>query len=339
MSASPSVLVTGASGFVASAIAQHLLTKGYSTRGTVRKLSNAPKLNAGASKLEFVEADLLKDGSFNDAAQGCSVVMHAASPYIIDVKDPQRDLVDPAVKGTLNVLHACAKSGTVKRVVLTSSIAAVTDEPERDRVLTEADWNTKSSLNRNPYYYSKTQAEKAAWTFMQETRPSFDLVAINPFLVLGPSLVPTGNTSTNIFIDLLKGRYPAIMNITWGFVDVRDVADAHVRAMENPKARGRYLCASETLHMRRVVEILKANAFDKNRKLPTLPLDNGIGNLLVWLFSFKESKGVGQYMRSHVGRVPRYDTTKIRTELGMTFRPAEQSLLETMNDLKKWGHL
>src|SRR5439155_222332 len=165
---------------------------------------------------------------------------------VLNSAPPQGGLVDPAVNGTRNVLGACQRAATVKRVVLTSSMAAITDEPESDHVLTESDWNEKSSLERNPYYYSKTLAERAAWTFMDERNRTFDLVVINPFLVVGPSIVPGLNTSNQIFVDLLNGTYPGIVNLTWGFVDVRDVADAHVRAMETPSARGRYICAGET---------------------------------------------------------------------------------------------
>ena len=156
------ILVTGASGFIASRIVEQLLAKGYGVRGTVRSLKTdkerdlAPlrALEGAADRLELVEADLLAEGSFDRAAAGCEYVMHTASPYVLDAKDPQRDLVDPAVSGTRNVLSACQRAATVKRVVLTSSMAAITDEPESDHVLTESDWNEKSSLERNPYYYS-----------------------------------------------------------------------------------------------------------------------------------------------------------------------------------------
>ena len=135
-------------------------------------------------------------------------------------------------------------------------MAAVTDEPDSGHTLTEADWNAKSSLDRNPYYYSKTLAEKSAWDFMAQRKPLFDLVAINPFMVVGPSLTSALNTSNQIFVDLLKGTYPGILSLTWGFVDVRDVADAHVRALGTPSAHGRYLCAGDTLSMRGLVALL-----------------------------------------------------------------------------------
>ncbi|MGZ3477693.1 MAG: NAD-dependent epimerase/dehydratase family protein, partial [Polyangiales bacterium] len=214
------ILVTGANGFIASHIVELLLAKGHRVRGTVRS-ANKEKARAG---LELVEAELLAEGAFDRAAEGCDAVIHTASPYVLDAKDPQKDLVDPAVHGTRNVLSACKKSKSVKRVVVTSSMASITDEPESDHVLTEADWNVKSSLERNPYYYSKTLAEKAGWEFVEKEKPGFDLVTINPFLVIGPSLGSSINTSNQLFVDLLAGTYPGVMNLTWGFVDVRDVA-------------------------------------------------------------------------------------------------------------------
>jgi nucleoside-diphosphate-sugar epimerase len=339
------ILVTGASGFVASRIVERLLEKGYAVRGTVRSLNKAREvmrlrdLPGAADRLELVEADLNTPASFDAAARGCASAMHTASPYALHVEDPTRDLVDPAVNGTRNVLAACARAATVSRVVLTSSMAAITDEPESDHVLTEKDWNTKSSLDRNPYYYSKTMAERAAWEFVEREKPPFDLVAINPFLIIGPSLVPSLNVSNQIFVDLLKGTYPGIVSLTWGFVDVRDVAEAHVRAMETPSANGRYICAGETGSMRHVVDLLRQKGWGDGRKLPSMGLDNAVGNVVVKLGSYLQPTGVGSYLRTHVGRVPRYDTSKIRRELGMQFRPVDQSVLETIDDLKRWGHI
>ena len=337
------ILVTGATGFVASRIVQQLLSVGRPVRGTVRSLKKdrdlAPLRSLpGAGGLQLVEADLLTDGSFDRAAEGCSYVLHTASPYVLNVTDAKRELVDPALEGTRNVLESCERA-RVTRVVLTSSMAAITDEPESDRVLTENDWNTRSSLERNPYYYSKTLAERAAWDFVRERRPLFDLIAINPFLIAGPSLVPGLNTSNQIFVDLLKGTYPGIVGLTWGFVDVRDVATAHIRAMDTALANGRYICAGEAASMRTVVGLLKKHGWADGYKLPSIGLDNAVGNVIVRLGSHLQPKGVGSYLRTHVGRVPRYDTSKIRSELGMTFRPLEQTIVETMTDLERWGHL
>jgi dihydroflavonol-4-reductase len=335
------VCVTGATGFVASWLVADLLRGGDHVRGTVRDRGRAGHLTAlpGAAQLELVEADLQTPGAFDPAVAGCATVFHTASPYVVDVADPQRDLVDPAVQGTLNVLSACQRATGIRRVVLTSSMAAVTDEPDADHVLTEADWNTKSTLERNPYYLSKTLAERAAWDFMARERPPFDLVVINPFVVMGPSLSRAINTSNQILVDLVKGVYPAIVSLTWGVVDVRDVATAHVRAAATPPASGRYLCAQQPVTMRQIVGWLRESGFAAGTKLPTRGLDNAFGNLLVTLDSYRRPPGAGSYLRTHVGRTPRYDTGKIERELGMTFRPARETVLDAAHDLVRWGHL
>ncbi len=316
------VLVTGASGFIASRIVERLLAKGHRVRGTVRSMKKENVLAAvrglpfANERLELVCADLLTEGAFDAAVRGCDAVIHTASPYALDVKDPQRDLVEPAVRGTESVLRAAQKEPLVKRVVLTSSMAAITDEPGGDRLLTEADWNEKSSLERNPYYYSKTLAERAGWSFVEKNEPSFDFVVINPFLVIGPSLASGINPSNQLFVDLLKGTYPGVMTLTWGFVDVRDVAEAHVRAMETPTAKGRYIVAGDTISMRDVVALLEKNGWAEGNKLPKIGMDCSVGDFAVRLSSYFQPAGVGSYLRTHVGRVPRYDNSKARRSSG-----------------------
>lgn len=337
------VVVTGASGFIAAHLTRELLERGYRVRGTVRggadKYPFLTELPGARERLELVSADLNAEGAFDEAVRGAEIVMHTASPYALDVKDPQRDLVDPAVKGTTGVLESCRKAGTVKRVVLTSSMAAITDEPDSDHVYTEADWNDRSSLDRNPYYYSKTLAERAGWSFLEEKKPSFDLVVINPFLVIGPSLTKAVNPSNQVFVDILGGTYPGIMSVAWGFVDVRDVAHAHVLAMETPGANGRNLCANTTLGMREVVELLRKHGYGEGYKLPRLDLACKLGDFAIKLGSYFQPKGIGSYLRTHIGKVPRFDHGKIARELGLEFRPIEQTIVETLADLERWGHI
>lgn len=338
------ICATGASGFIAAHIVKQLLQQGYKVRGTVRSTQNLAKydyltqLPGASTNLELVEAELTQPGSYDKAVAGCEYVMHTASPYIIDVKDPQKDLVDPAVEGTVNVLRACAKTDTVKRVILTSSMAAISDEPEDDHVFTERDWNHKSDLKRNPYYYSKRLAEESGWDFMKNQRPDFDLVVINPFMVIGPSLGPGLNTSNQMFKDIVEGKYPGILQLNWGFVDVRDVAKAHILAMENPKAKGRYLCAASAKTMSELVELLRKNGYEQY-KLPKMNMANGFGTGLMKLASYTQPKGVGSYLRSHLGKTMRFENAKIKRELGMQFKPVEESILDATEDLKKWNHL
>jgi dihydroflavonol-4-reductase len=338
------VCVTGAGGFIASWIVRGLLERGYTVHGTVRSVAgrsaHLTSLDGAAELLRLYAADLLVPGSFSDAIAGCAAVVHTASPYAIAVKDPQHDLVDPAVNGTLNVLETCAQSPSVARVVLTSSLAALTDQPDSHRVLTEEDWNARSTLDRNPYYYSKTLAEHAAWGFVKGQRPGFDLVAINPFFVIGPSLGPELNATNKVLADILKGAYPGILSLSWGIVDVRDVALAHIRALEVAEANGRYICATDAVSMRQVVQWMAEMGYGgPDHKLPKLGLDNAAGNLVVKLASYLQPAGVGTYLRTHIGGTPRYDTSKLRSELGVQYRPVKQTLRETLDDLKRWGHI
>jgi dihydroflavonol-4-reductase len=336
------VCVTGASGFIASQLVALLLERGYRVRGTVRSTKRKDALERilalpdAGERLELVEADLLDPPSLERAVAGCELVMHTASPYIMKYRDPQKELVDPAVKGTRDTLLACKAAGTVRRVVVTSSVAAITDEPE-DRVLDEEDWNTRSSLERNAYYFSKAQAEKAAWRFVEEERPGFDLVVINPFMVIGPSLVPSLNESNKVIVDMLTGKYPGIVSLAWGFVDVRDVARAHLAAAERKEAHGRYLCANVTLSMRELAERLRRLA--PGYRVPRMSLEGGIGSFLTRATTLFYPRGVRDFVRSHLGRVPRFDNGKIARELGIEFTDIDVTLRDAVEDLARWGHI
>ncbi|MGL4239034.1 SDR family oxidoreductase [Tabrizicola sp.] len=334
------VLVSGATGYIAGHVIEQLLAAGNTVTGTVRDPNDKGKTAhllamPGAERLSLVAADLTDPDPFTAHAD-VDAILHLASPYVINVQDAQRDLVDPAVQGTLSMLRAAAANPRVKRIVLTSSMAAVTDNPD-GRVLTDADWNTTSSLVRNPYYYSKTLAERAAWEFMEREKPGLDLVAINPFLVIGPSHTKAVNTSPQTLVDMLKGTYPAVMALTWGFVDVRDVAAAHVAAMNRPEANGRYLCVAANMSMAETAALMRAEGYAG--RLPKLDLSGGFGTALMKLASYTQPKGAGSYLRTHLGQVPRYDATRVTRELGVSYRPVAQSLQDTLADLARWGHI
>ena len=338
------VLLSGANGFIASHTIAALLEAGHEVIGTMRDPADSAAsahlraLPGAAARLTLVGADLLTRGAFEPYAREADYVIHMASPYQLTVADADRDLVQPAVRGTSGMLEACARSPRVKRVVLTSSMAAITDEPDSAQVLSEADWNDKSSLTRNPCYYSKTLAERAARNFHRSRKPARSLVVINPFIVIGPAMVKGVNQSNKMLVDMMMGAYPAIMGLTWGFVDVRDVAIAHLRAMTSDVASGRYLCAGETRSMREVVALLRDHGYAHTR-LPKLGLDSPFGNKLALLASYTQPTGVATYLRSHLGRVVRYDNGKIQRELGVSFRDLNSSILETAADLARWGHV
>ncbi|TCD46971.1 SDR family oxidoreductase [Chlorobium sp. N1] len=336
------ICVTGASGYIASHITGQLLASGYRVRGTVRRSPGdypwLTGLPGARERLELVTADLLREGSFGHAVEGCRHVMHTASPYALDVRDPERDLLEPALHGTRQVLEASLASGSVERVVLTSSIAAVTDEPRSGHTYTEEDWNERSSLARNPYHYAKTMAERAAWEFMERRKPGFDLVAINPTLVTGPSLGPSLNTSNAMLRDILSGVYPALMDMNWGFVDVRDTARAHILAMEIPEASGRYLCTAGEMTMKELVGLLRENGYGRY-PLPRADLSGRAGTALMKLLSRTQPRHIGTFIRTHIGRTIRVGSEKITRELGMRFTPPEESILEALEDMIRQGHL
>jgi dihydroflavonol-4-reductase len=295
------------------------------------------ELEGATDRLSLIKANLLGSEGFAEAFEGCDVVMHVASPYVIDVEDPQRDLIDPALTGTLTVLQA-ANAARAKRVVLTSSTAAITDEPE-NRVYTESDWNVKSSLTRNPYYYSKTLAERAAWDFVSEESPSFDLVVINPSGVIGPSIGSGLSTTSKVIADLLNGGvYPAIMDLTFPYVDVRDVAEAHVRASERPEASGRYICSNERVSMTRTIDVLTKNGFASHR-FPRMKLTSDFASAAVRQLARFQKPGSRSFIETNLARPLALDTSKIEDELGIEFRDMDTSIVETANDLVAWEYV
>ncbi|XP_073291978.1 phenylacetaldehyde reductase-like [Primulina huaijiensis] len=259
------VCVTGASGYIASWLVKFLLQRGYTVKASVRDPNDPNKtqhllaLDGAKERLELIKANLLEEGSFDAIVDGCDGVFHTASPFYHGVTDPQAELIDPALKGTLNVLRACAKAPSVKRVVLTSSMAAVAfnSKPRSPEVVIDETWWSDPEFCRQAqqwYVLSKTLAEDAAWKFVKEK--GIDMVTINPAMVIGPLLQPTLNTSSAAILSLINGAdtYP---NVTFGWVNVEDVANAHILAFENPLASGRYCMVENVAHYSDIVEILR----------------------------------------------------------------------------------
>ncbi|PIA48433.1 hypothetical protein AQUCO_01400787v1 [Aquilegia coerulea] len=252
------VCVTGAGGFIASWLVKLLLEKGYTVKGTVRnpddpKNCHLKDLEGAKERLVLCKADLLDYESLREAIKGCHGVFHTASP----VTDDPEQMVEPAVNGTKYIIDAAAEAG-VRRVVFTSSIGAVTMNPSRgpDVVVDESCWSDLDfcKITKNWYCYGKTVAEQAAWEMAKEK--GVDLVVVNPVLVMGPLLQPTVNASIIHILKYLTGSAKTYANSVQAYVDVRDVALAHVLVYETPSASGRFLCAESVLHRGEVVEIL-----------------------------------------------------------------------------------
>eukprot|EP00878_Enallax_costatus_P000323 GHUV01000397.1.p1 GENE.GHUV01000397.1~~GHUV01000397.1.p1 ORF type:complete len:390 (+),score=54.30 GHUV01000397.1:315-1484(+) len=253
------VCVTGATGYVAGWIVAKLLQKGFVVHATCRDpcnrkaTSHLTSLPRAQEQLKLFAADLLSPGSFHEAVAGCTYVLHTASPYMIDCEPGQEEerLIKPAIFGTENVLAAVNAAGTVQRVVLTSSTAAVfTDGFERGEghVFTEADWNISASEKKFPYFYSKRRAEERAYEICKESGGAWTLCSMNPGAIWGPPLSNRlDGESINQCLDLISGvMWPFAARLAMGMVDVRDVARAHIAAMETPQASGRYLINSRS---------------------------------------------------------------------------------------------
>ena len=336
------ILVTGGGGYIGSWVVKHLLEKGYCVRISVRDKSKTEKYRHLTSLsenlpgvLEIWEANLLDEGSFDDAAHGCSAIIHMASPYTLRFKDAQKDLIDPALKGTRNVLSAASASGSVKKVVLTSSVAAVygdnIDMKEKGLdEFTEEHFNDTSSPTHQPYSYSKTVAEKEAWK-IAEKQDRWKLVVINPSFVVGPSLTEASNSeSLNFMNDLLSGKFKMGAPDLWfGFVDVRDVAHAHILALESNDAGGRHILAERTMSVMNLAGILR-ELYGKKYKLPTNASPKWLMYIVGPLFGLK-----AKFIKRNVGYRIRLNTTKSREKLGVTYTPIKESIRDMVKQMEK----
>jgi nucleoside-diphosphate-sugar epimerase len=273
------ILVTGIGGFLGGHIARQLLAKGYVVRGSVRDLRHGDKIRdrvcadaaADGHRISFFEADLRSDTGWDAAVAGCSYVIHAASPFPSDLPKHEDDLIRPAREGALRVLRAAQRAGVV-RVVMTSSIAA-TNHGSGQAPYTEDDWTDPTSPRATPYYKSKTLAERAAWAFARET--GLDLAVINPGIVFGPLLGPDYGTSVGLIQQMMSGKLKRVPRFGVAVVDVRDAADAHIRAMTHPQASGqRFIAAGKFFWMRDMAAAL-ANALpDHASRLPSGEVPN-----------------------------------------------------------------
>ncbi len=340
------VLVTGGSGYIAGWIIKYLLEQGSTVHATVRdpaKKKGLEHLHAMAEahkgKLKLFKADLLDVGSFDAAMQGVELVMHTASPFVISgFKDAHEALVRPAVEGTRNVLESVNRTESVKRVVLTSSVASIFgDNIDMQGAgggpFTEANWNTSSSVAHQPYSFSKVEAEKEAWKF-QKAQKRWDLVTINPSLVLGPALT-TNSASTSIVTMKQLGdgtMRTGAPDLQMGIVDVRDVALAHIKAGLTPAATGRHILNNQVMGLLDIAKTLR-------RKFSAYPFPKKLTpKWLVWT----AAPFVGltrEFVTQNVGHPLALDNRRSIQELGLAYRPMDATLHEHFQQMLDDGQI
>ncbi|TQW00607.1 hypothetical protein V2A60_001676 [Cordyceps javanica] len=355
-------LVTGGSGFIALHVIHKLLEKGYKVRTTVRSLKRSDDVRAAirgagvaealVGGLEFAEVDLLGEAGWDAACAGADYVLHVASPFPASEPKDEEELIRPAREGTLRALRAARKAGTVRRVVVTSSVAAIMyghGPRAADDPFTEKDWtelqNPRSFVGAYPK--SKTLAERAAWDWLAAGDDDdegagagaggLELTTVNPVVVYGPSLGKGVNTSLEIPRRLLSGGVPALPDIHLGIVDVRDVADLHVLALEAPRAAGqRYIAVSDepSVSMRQMAEHLRAGlpAAD-TRRVPSLPAPKFLMRV-AGLFD----KSIAVVL-PEIGVVRPVSNAKAREELGWRPRSAAEAIVASAKSLKANGEL
>lgn len=330
------VLVTGGTGFLGGWCVAQLLGHGREVRTTVRDLKreqavrdtvSAAGVEAG-SRLRVFAADLMSDAGWAEAVDGCRYVLHVASPFPPEQpKDPQ-ELIVPARDGAVRVLRA-ALDRDVERVVLTSSIAAVRGSraSSPSAPYTEADWTDGNDASRTPYVRSKTLAERAAWELAQQAGATERLATINPGAIIGPTLNQDHSYSLQAVQRLLTGM-PAAPRIGFTFVDVRDVADLHIRAMTDPAAGGeRFIATDQWLWTADVAAILRQRLGDAAGKVPTRVAPDFLVRLMA------RFDGSIRSIVGDLGKQSWISSDKARTTLGWTTRPVESSIEDTARSL------
>jgi dihydroflavonol-4-reductase len=333
------VLVTGANGFIGLHTVLHFLNRGYSLCATVRTPEQGEKVrqilakHTDTSKLEFIQADLMKDAGCDQAVAGCDFVLHVASPFPSEMPKDENELIRPAREGTLRVLRA-AQTGGVKRVVLVSSVAAVTGGHEREnRTFDEADW---TDIRKTDYAYgkSKTLAEQAAWEFIQsaENRNGLELVSVNPSNVFGPVLDNRHHTSTEWFRTLLRREIPGLTRTQLNLVDVRDVVEMIEKSMITPEAAGkRFIANGASIPLQEFALILDRNFASRGYRVPTRILPDWMVRFFT-IFNPKTKPVVDA-----LGWKYSISTERARSVLGWRPRPYEGTIHEMAESLIQHG--
>ena len=336
------VLVTGGSGFVGVHTILQLLAAGHEVRTTVRHPERNKDVLAmlreggapSADRLSLFTADLTQDAGWGEATAGCDYVLHVASPLSSCVPRDENELIIPARDGTLRVLRASREAG-VKRVVITSSTAAVAyGHKPQSQPFDESNWtNLDGGAEVRPYVKSKTLAERAAWDFIAREGGGLELSVVNPVGIFGPVLGPDFSGSIGIFKALLDGAMPAVPKIYFGLVDVRDVADLHLRAMTSPAAKGeRFIAvAGETLSILDIAKVLRRTMGASPARVPRWEAPD-------WLVRLAATRvPLLRDALAQLGKVRRCSGAKARNVLGWTPRGNEEIITSTAESLIKLG--
>src|SRR5262245_4141458 len=333
------VLVTGGSGFVGSHVVLQLLNAGYTVRATVRSRDKEPSVrlmleNAGArmeDRLSFFAADLLRDEGWLEACSGCDYVMHVASP--LTATKNEEEVIRPAVDGVLRVLRAARDTG-VKRVVFTSTCGAIYyGHPLRAEPFDETSWTNVDGGDISAYVKSKALAERAAWDFMKREGGTLELSVVNPSGIFGPALGFDYSSSLDLIKRMLNGSMPACPDLWFGVVDVRDVADLHLRAMSAPEAKGERFIATQggAVSMLEIARLLRARLGERARLVPTRRLPSFVVRLVALL---------NVEMRDLVpllGKARNATSAKAQRVLGWAPRSWEDAVVATAESLLSLG--
>ncbi|MBK7993321.1 MAG: NAD-dependent epimerase/dehydratase family protein [Blastocatellia bacterium] len=327
------VLVTGANGHVGNILVRLLVDRGYQVRASVRDANKKDLTQPLAGlPIEIVSADIMKPETLANATKGMDGVFQVAAAYTTISDDPQRDILDPSIIGGINVLQACKDAG-VKKVVFTSSIAAVGSDGQKDNPLNENNWNDKAC---SPYMVAKTQAEKKAWDFAKKN--NLNLVTICPSGVLGPGFYRHTPT-TQPFELALRGQVPAVPRFGLGYVDVRDVATAHLLAYENDKAEGRYIATDQCFWLKDVLALAKE--IDDRVKLPLIEIPVAVAGIIP-LFDWLGYKLTGaprqitsEMLEDFNGKAQYISSERIKKELGWKPMDIKQSIKDTLDWIHK----
>jgi len=327
------VLVTGASGYIGSHIVANLLSKGKVVRATVRDASDPERIDhlrnmevAEGGSLEIIEMNLLDSESVHRAVYGCKEVIHTAAVVVLKSKNPQEKIVDPSVVGTQNVLDAIDSSETVECLVHTSSTAAIRPQRWEDgQTLTTDTWAEDANIEDNPYGLAKFSAERLVRNWHSSNKDGPRMVTINPCVVLGPPLSKRHLRGSPSFIMmLLKREVPFVIPMHISIVDVRDVAEAHVRALSRGDSGGRYLVVSGQMWWKEVAMAIKKG--NPTMKIPTKQIPYFL-SLVVSIFHPRVSLS---WARMHLGKRLYWDASPAEKDLGMEWRSPEESLLDTI---------